>query len=282
MRLQAPLSIVATLFVAFIALNIFASPTVRSGGGLAAATAARDQFRADIGGGTVAGANGSFGGVRREINWDDVPDAFAAPNRFPADFFNANSPRGVAFSTPGSGFQVSAALSSGTPVRFANLDPGYAATFVTFSSERLFTALGSAVTDVHFFLPGTNVPAAVSAFGVMFSDVDVDVPTRDAVVPLSEIQLLGADGQFLGSFIVPMANHDVSFLGISFPRGERIARVRIIAGNIPLASDTSAGDGAQVCVDPAPGCYVLLDAVALDDFIYSEPVVAVGRARAVR
>src|SRR5262249_50850614 len=67
-----------------------------------------DQFRAAIGGGVAAGANGSFGGVRREINWDGVPDALSAPNLMPPDFFNVNSPRGAVFSTPGSGFEVSA------------------------------------------------------------------------------------------------------------------------------------------------------------------------------
>src|SRR5262245_19777630 len=74
---------------------------------VAGITAIRDSFRTAIGGGTTAGANGSFGGVRREINWDGVPDAAAAPNNMPADFFNVNSPRGAVFSTPGTGFQVS-------------------------------------------------------------------------------------------------------------------------------------------------------------------------------
>ena len=68
---------------------------------VAGITPIRDAFRAAIGGGTVAGANGSFGGVRREINWDGVPDTLSAPNNLPADFFNVNSPRGVVLSTPG-------------------------------------------------------------------------------------------------------------------------------------------------------------------------------------
>ena len=71
---------------------------------------------------------GSFGSGRREINWDGVPDALSAPNNLPADFFNATvSPRarGVVFSTPGGGFQVSADSNNptSTPVGFGNINP---------------------------------------------------------------------------------------------------------------------------------------------------------------
>jgi hypothetical protein len=41
-----------------------------AGANPAAITPTRDAFRASVGGGTVAGANGSFGGLRREINWE--------------------------------------------------------------------------------------------------------------------------------------------------------------------------------------------------------------------
>jgi hypothetical protein len=87
--------------------------------------------------------------VRREINWDGVPDSFSAPNNLPANFFNVNSPRGVVFSTPGSGFQVSAKSGNATvtALRFGNINPNYLSDFQTFSPERLFTAVGSTVTD---------------------------------------------------------------------------------------------------------------------------------------
>src|SRR5204863_9194527 len=78
----------------------------------ASITATRDAFRVAIGGGTVAGANGLFGGVRREINWDAVPDGFSRPNNLPANFFNVNSPRGSVCSTSGTRLQVSATASS--------------------------------------------------------------------------------------------------------------------------------------------------------------------------
>src|SRR5262245_58159199 len=81
---RLPVGLILALLVA--SPQMAAAQTVRSGAG-AGTTAARDQFRTDLGGGNVAGANGSFGGVRREINWDGVPDNFSAPNNLPFDFF---------------------------------------------------------------------------------------------------------------------------------------------------------------------------------------------------
>ena len=78
-----------------------ASVVREAAGTLADVVAIRDQFRADLGGGLVAGANGSFGGIRREINWDGAPDSSSSPNPLPGDFFNTTSPRGVVLTTRG-------------------------------------------------------------------------------------------------------------------------------------------------------------------------------------
>jgi len=106
-----------------------------------------DAFRTFLGNpNNVAGPPSLTG--HREINWDGVPDAFSAPNLLPANFFNKNSPRGIVFFTPGTGFQVSANLSNptNTPVRFGNINPVYPALFSTFSPQKLFTALNSTIT----------------------------------------------------------------------------------------------------------------------------------------
>ncbi len=209
-----------------------------------------DAYRAALGAlnGNVAG---SFGSGRREINWDGVPDAFSAPNNLPANFFNVNSPRGVVFGTPGTGFQVSANAGV-APVEFGNIDPSYPSLFETFSAQRLFTSLGSNIVDVSFFIPGSMTPAFTTGFGAVFTDVDF--------ASTSSLQFFGAANNSLGTFFVPAVagpNPTLSFLGVQFTEGAVVSRVRITSGNQILA----AGNTTE-------------DLVALDDFIYGEPRIA--------
>lgn len=208
-------------------------------------TATRDAFRAAVGGGTVAGANGSFGGVRREINWDGVPDAFSDPNALPPDFFNVNSPRGVVFSTPGTGFLVSANAALATPTLF-----GFANDFQTFSPQRLFTAVNSNVIDVLFFLPGTTVPATTSAFGLIFVDVEVADQTKIEFFDENDALIYSRDALVAG-------NEGLSFVG-AIATGGSISRVRIISGVNTIVSNGMLGNPND-------------DVVVMDDFIYAEP-----------
>ena len=252
------------LIVLLIGTVTSRSQIVRSGAGPATVdiTVARDQFRVDLGGGTTAGANGSFGGLRREINWDGVPAAFSAPNNLPANFFNSNSPRGAVFSTPGTGFQVSGATTdagSGQPAaaNFGNIDPSYTITFASFSPQRLFTSLGSNVYDVNFFIPGTSTPALVAGFGAVFTDVDSPNATS--------LQFFDASNASLGTFFVPssLGSQTFSFLGVSFPTTE-VSRVRVTAGNAALGPGILDQNGD------------LNDLVVADDFLYSEPIPEPG------
>ena len=242
-----------TRFAALVALLLtptaWAAPVFvtfeSAGANPAAITPTRDAFRAAIGGGTVAGANGSFGGVRREINWDGVPDARADPIPLPADFFNVNSPRGVVFSTPGTGFLVSANAGLVTPTLF-----GFATDFQTFSAQRLFTAVNSNITDVHFFIPGTANATTTSAFGLIFTDVEV--------AGLTKLEFFDASDVLIYSHNALVAvNQGLSFLGATVT-GASISRVRITSGQNTIVSNGVLGNPNG-------------DIVVMDDFLYAEP-----------
>jgi hypothetical protein len=213
----------------------------------AAITASRDAFRAAVGGGTVAGANGSFGGLRREINWDGVPDALSDPNALPGNFFNVNSPRGAVFSTPGTGFLVSANAGQSVPILF-----GFTGDFQTFSPQKLFTAVNSTITDVNFFLPGTTAPATTSAFGVVFVDVEVANLTKVEFFDWSNTLIFSRTALVGG-------NQGLSFLGAVADAGERISRVRITSGANTLVANGQLGNHFD-------------DLVVMDDFLFAEPV----------
>src|SRR6266508_3095898 len=195
-----------------------------SGSSPAGIQATVDAYRADLG--TLnPNVAGSFGSGRREINWDGVPDAFAAPNLLPPDFFNVNSPRGVVFSTHGTGFQVSGNAGV-APIEFDNINPAYSSLFAPFSPQRLFTALESKSVEIHFFVPGSTTPATSSGFGAVFTDVD-----RGG----TRIAYYDGHNRRLARFDVPISpgNETLSFLGVRFLQ-ERIAWVRITSGKSAL------------------------------------------------
>jgi hypothetical protein len=222
-----------------------------TGANIASITPTRDAFRAAVGGGTVAGANGDFGGVRREINWDGVPANFSDPNALPADFFNVNSPRGVVFSTPGTGFLVSANAGGATPVLF-----GFPNDFQAFSSQKLFTPINSNITDVNFFVPGTTTAATTSAFGLIFTDVEAAGATKLEFFDQNNSLIYTRDALVGG-------NQGFSFVGAVANAGEQIGRVRIISGANSIVSNGVLGNPND-------------DVVVMDDFLYATPVAANG------
>lgn len=206
------------------------------------------------------GIGGSFTGGRREINWDGVPDAVASPHLMPANFFNANSKRGVVFLTPGSGFKISAKAGNptATPVEFGEIAPNLPHEFQTFSPPRLFTALDSAVTEVLFFIPGTNIPATVSAFGSVFTNV--------AHAGTTKIEYFDTRGFLLHTqFVAPgtVQHESLSFAGTAFDAGEQVYFVRITSGNVELGANGGAFPNSRRG-EP-------VDLVVMDDFIYAEP-----------
>lgn len=211
----------------------------------------RDAFRAAVGGGTTAAANGDFGGVRREINWDGVPDGRSDPNLLPGNFFNVNSPRGAVFSTPGSGFLVSANAGAVAAPLF-----GFPNDLQTFSAQRLFAPIGSNILDISFFVPGTTTAATTSAFAAIFVDVE-DNNSVDATT----LEFFDAAGALIFSRTAAAAgNQGLSFLGGVADAGERIGRVRITTPDNFLISN-GVRDNERT------------DFVVMDDFLYATPGV---------
>jgi len=222
-----------------------------------------DEFRAALGEPNNGNAPGPLATGRREINWDGggANDTTTAPV---TPFNNFLNTRGAQFTTPGTG--LSQAPPSGGPQGgLAGLfnNPTYATTFSTFSPLRLFTPVGSNITDALFFVPGTNgdVPATIRGFGAAFTDVD----QPDGSGPGKKqgnrgastlIEYFGPHGELLFSSFVPASPGDgsLSFFGILFGDA-RIARVRITSGDIAPGPDD---DGKH-------------DIVMMDDFIYGEP-----------
>jgi hypothetical protein len=196
-----------------------------------------DAFRAAVGNPNNGNAAGTVGG-RREINWDGGGNvSTTAISGTPFNGFLDN--RGAQFTTQGTGF-VQAPPSA------------FDAQFGLFSPLRIFSPIGSNITDVSFFIPGTNgsQPATVSAFGAVFTDVDLPNITSLQFYDLGNNLIIE---QFVAPGTVSIAS--LSFLGLVGDPNEQIARVRITSGNTPSALTFASG----------------VDIVAMDDFIYAEP-----------
>jgi hypothetical protein len=249
----ARLLALATLTYAGLVTEALAGITVFEGAGSTPASiaATRDAFRVAVGGGSVAGANGDFGGLRREINWDGVGNAFADPNSLPANFFNVNSPRGVVFSspTPGASFAVSANSGLSTPTLF-----GFPGDLQTFSAQRLFATVGSRIIDIGFFEPGTSNVATTSAFAAVFVDAE-----NDDAIDFTLMEFFDQNNALIFSRHVLVAgNQGLSFLGGVANSGEQISRVRITTPDNFLLSNGIRSNETH-------------DFVVMDDFLYATP-----------
>jgi hypothetical protein len=222
------------------------------------------EFSAELGGinnGITPPGGPIIAGGRREINWDGGNAANTTTSLTPTPVLDQFlEGRGARFTTPGSGFVQAPPAGLAAADVFNN--PSYATIFKAFSLSRLFSAIGSNVTDTLFFVPGTSdVKAVTRGFGVVFSDVDLPdggddpSPKEGGKRASTLIEFFGADGELLFSSFAPASPGDgnLSFLGIVFDDA-RIASVRITTGATPGLDDSPKRD-----------------VVMMDDFIYGEP-----------
>jgi hypothetical protein len=224
-----------------------------------------DGFRAALGAPNNGNAAGPLASGRREINWDGGSTNNQTTAVAGNPFAGFQVIRGALFTTPdGTGFVQ--APPAADPVMFppgglAGLfnNPTYGTIFTAFSPARLFSAIGSNITEVDFFVPGGgNIKATVTGFAAVFTDVDQPDGGGSGKNHQAStlMEYFDADGELLFSSFVPASPGDgsLSFFGIVFDDA-RIARVRITSGN----RDPGADDGGK------------RDVVMMDDFIYGEP-----------
>src|SRR5262245_63482028 len=248
-------SMMRSVGCAFFALSLFLPTTVSaftifsdSGANIVSVSDTVDAFRAALGNPNNGNAPGPLAVGRREINWDGggppVIDGTAPVTPFTV-FQNT---RGATFTTPGTGLTQAAA--SGGLLSLNLINPQYATLFAPFSLNRLFTPIGNNVTDGFFSIPGTGgaLPAGVSGFGVVFSDVDL------AGTSIAFATTMGAIGPLPVETFV--GNQTFSFLGVTLgPAEGLITNVRIITGTTALGPSESP----------------TVDLVVMDDFLYGEP-----------
>src|SRR5262249_36215314 len=148
----------------------------------------------------------------------------------------------------GTGFRIS---NNG----YTDVNAAYAGEFNPFSPPKLFATRGSTVTDVQFFVAGTDSAATVTGFGSVFEDVGRANSTT--------IEFFHVYGRRILRVKAPRRSDatGLSFVGAVF--GERIvARVRITSGDTPIGPDA---------LDDVKGRGHKHDIVVMDDFIYGEP-----------
>jgi hypothetical protein len=233
MRSSLRLTLIAALAALAVPATASASPDIRTASGAtpAALDATIDAFRKDLGELRPDSGQAYSGSGRREINWDGVPATAAFPNRLPGGLF---ATRGAEFDTPGTGTEVS----NGSP---------WGGGFSAYSGQKLFSPVGSNRTDVRFNVPGTGRQGYTDAFGIVLSDVDTAAGAA--------ITFLDARGATLLEVAVPTGT--LSFVGVRFRDGERVAEVQVRSGSVAIAPGVV--DGPQA------------DVAAIDDVIFGEP-----------
>ena len=229
-------SLVASLLFPGGAFGIFVPFSVGGDTSTASIQVTVDNFRAELGDPNNGNAAGPLPSGRREINWDGGGSATTiSPGTTFDGFLNI---RGARFTTPSIDGFVQAPPDALDPLSFG-----------LFSPQRIFSPIGSNITDVTFFIPGTAgaVPATVSGFGSVFTDVNRNDITSKTTLEFFDI----GNNLIFSQAVLPglVAKQSLSFLGAIGDADEEIYRVRITTGRTPF------------------------DLVAMDDFIYAEPKV---------
>ncbi len=228
-----------------------AVPTVFMGAGNASVTAAINAFTAAIGGGNNGTAPPPAANGFRRINWDAVPINASneiVPSKVGDVAVDQFQGRGVIFDDD------TAVANDG----FLSTNPSVTAAFPAFTSPLVFSPYNDNQVLVTFVLASTRgttpIPAASKGFGAVFLDVESANTTIEFFHGTTSLR----------KDIVPVAGHGESaFLGVVFD-SPVVTSVLITLGTArifdfpPVSAGGNENEGD--------------DLVALDDFVYGEPM----------
>ncbi|MFN0109725.1 MAG: hypothetical protein ACKVZH_12800 [Blastocatellia bacterium] len=255
-------SVIGLFFALMLLVPTAFAQQVFTGASTAEATTAFNAFRTAIGGADNSLIASPQTSGRREINWDAVrldgtdfnnvttPIVAGKITGIPVNRFQA---RGARFDT------VLAVANDG----FVSANPGIANQFPSFSPVNTFASFNSNKYEVSFVLAAapatTPVPAGTRGFGAIFLDVEQ--------ANTSSIEYFNGSVSLGKFFVLVGASGQAQFLGVLF-NAPVVTRVVITTGTAQIFNFTNG----QVSAGANEGGSA--DLVALDDFIYSEPVTA--------
>ena len=186
---------------------------------------------------------------RREINWESVPDTLL-DKPLPKDFFNPiGSGAAVARQR---GIIIGDGASEVSATQFSRINQVASSEFHAFSGDNTYAAVSQLEWPVGFEVAGLSTPAEVSAFGMVFSDVDVE----------GSVTLEFFDNDVsLGKFSPPVhdASSSFSFLGVQFEKSI-VSKIIVRHEGILSAGQKDISQGGTK------------DLVVFDDIIFSEPL----------
>lgn len=222
-----------------------------------------DAMKAAIGGANNVDAPPQAGGFRT-INWDGV--------KLDGTDFGGNTQ--VVVPDKVVGIPEDRFLSRGTLYDevyfvsgdgFESVNPGVAGQFPAFSPKNTFAHIGEGENQNEiaqsFTLAGTTTQAATRGFGAIF--LDVEQPNTSYIEFFNGSQSLGK------YFVDPAASGEPSFLGVLFD-DPIVTNVELILGNGRIFDL----DGGNVIPGSPEDLQNGVDLVAVDDFVYAEPVQA--------
>ena len=144
--------------------SVAAAPILFNGSGAnpAAIQGTVDAFRAALGDPNNGNTLASLPSGRREINWDGGGPPVINGTAPATPFTVFQNTRGATFTTPGTGLTQAAPTGGLLSLDLINRD--IRDCFFHFQPNRLFTPIGSNVTDATFSVPGTSgsIPATVT------------------------------------------------------------------------------------------------------------------------